>query len=50
MSNDKRPPEPGSVEARRAKARRAAVVLGLLAAALYVGFILYGWFEGIFPG
>lgn len=50
MSSDKRPPEEGSVEQRRAKARRAAVALGLLAVALYVGFLLYGWFQGIFPG
>jgi hypothetical protein len=35
---------------RRARARRNALLLGLLAAGFYVGFILLGALKGIFPG
>ena len=40
----------GGGDERRSRARRNALLLGLLAAALYVGFIVFGAVKGIFPG
>jgi len=37
-------------ERGRARARRNALLLALLAAAFYVGFIAFGLLRGIFPG
>ena len=39
-----------SAEKGRARARRNALLLALLAAAFYVGFIAFGLLRGIFPG
>ncbi|MFO7286571.1 MAG: hypothetical protein C0P79_006930 [Gammaproteobacteria bacterium] len=38
------------VDERRKRARRNALLLGLVAAAVYVGYILLGLVKGIFPG
>jgi hypothetical protein len=37
-------------EARRSRARRNALLLALVAAGLYLGFILFGSVIGVFPG
>ena len=38
------------LEERRARARRHALLLGLVVAAIYVGYLLLGLVKGIFPG
>jgi hypothetical protein len=40
------PQAPTSLEQRRARNRRLALVLGLVAAAFYVGFIAFGAVNG----
>jgi len=49
-NDEQRPDETrgGGVDERRARARRNAVLLALLAAAFYVGFLLLGSLRGIF--
>ena len=46
--SDGQRPRDADIEARRARARRTAVLLGLLAAAFYVGYIVYGAVKGLF--
>jgi hypothetical protein len=43
-------PERAGAENRRWRARKNALLLALLAAAFYVGFIAFGLLRGIFPG
>jgi len=47
---DRRERPDESLDERRSRARRNALLLALVAAAIYVGYILYGLLKGIFPG
>ncbi len=47
-NDGQRPRDDAGVEERRARARRTAVLLALLAAAFYVGFIVLGAVKGFF--
>jgi hypothetical protein len=45
-ANSLNPLSPGEIENRRRRAKRAAVLLGLVAAAFYVGFIILMYVRG----
>lgn len=49
-SDERRRVDPRDDGERRARARRNALLLALLAGAFYVGFIVLGLLKGIFPG
>jgi|GEM_PF-2069024 len=47
-NDERRPGEAPGADERRARARRNAVLLAVLAAAFYVGFIVLGAVKGLF--